>query len=94
MILGGASGPRQVFLCYHQSMTQQADAEARNRKLDELKTAIEEWYDEEEAKIQYEIDFLKGFLRGRTGSERLERATTQRAGLLAYDDVRSLLGGE
>lgn len=69
------------------------DIESRNRLLDELTDAVNEWYDAEESRIQDEVTFAKSILRGRTGSERLNRANTREAELLVIDDISSFLTG-
>ena len=74
-------------------MTTQVDREARDQLLDELKQALDDWFEVEEKRIQDEVNFTKSFLRGRTGSERLSRATTQQAQLLVIDDITSFLAG-
>lgn len=74
-------------------MTQQADKNARDALLDELATAVEEWYEAEIALIDQEEAFLKSVLRGRTGSERLASSNTEEAGLLVIDDLGSFLSG-
>jgi hypothetical protein len=75
-------------------MTAQSDTERRNEILDELKEALDEWADQEEEKVQNEIDFMKSVLRGRTGSERLARSNTAEARVLVIDDIQSFLTGE
>jgi hypothetical protein len=74
-------------------MTTQSDKEARDQLLDDLKEALDEWYEAEEARIQDEVTFVKSFLRGRTGSERLARANTTEAEVLVIDDITSFLAG-
>jgi hypothetical protein len=75
-------------------MTTQFDTERRNRILDDLQTALDEWAEKEEEKIQDEIDFMKSVLRGRTGSERLARSNTQEATILVIDSIQSFLTGD
>lgn len=75
-------------------MSAQSDTERRNALLDELKEALDEWAEQEEEKIQDEIDFMKSVLRGRTGSERLARSNTTEARVLVLDDIQSFLTGE
>jgi hypothetical protein len=60
-------------------MTTQADIDARNQILDELKQALDEWHDHETQRIDDEVTFVKSVLRGRTGSERLSRSNTSEA---------------
>lgn len=75
-------------------MTTQSDTERRNQLLDELKTATDEWYEAEEKRITDEVSFVKSVLRGRTGSERLNRTNTAEARVLVIDDIQSFLTGD
>jgi hypothetical protein len=74
-------------------MTTQSDKTARDKLLDDLKTAVDEWYTAEEKRINDEVAFVKSVLRGRTGSERLARANTQEAGILVINDIGTFLSG-
>lgn len=74
-------------------MTQQADQQRRNRLLDDLKAALDDYFEAEERRINDEVEFVQSFLRGRTGSERLQRANTQEAEILVFDDIASFLTG-
>ncbi len=74
-------------------MTAQSDIEARNELLDDLKEAVDEWYDAEKKRIEDEVTFVKSVLRGRTGSERLARANTREAQILVIDDINTFLAG-
>lgn len=74
-------------------MTTQSDTEARNELLDDLLDALNQWFDVEEKRIEDEVTFMKSFLRGRTGSERLQRANTREAEILVIDDITSFLAG-
>ena len=60
---------------------------------DELKQAVEEWFEAEMKAIDDEEVFLKSVLRGRTGSERLAAANTASARVLVIDDLGSFLSG-
>ena len=73
--------------------TTQSDTERRNQILDELKTATDEWFAAEEKRITDEVTFVKSVLRGRTGSERLNRSNTTEARILILDDIQSFLSG-
>jgi hypothetical protein len=75
-------------------MSAQSDTERRNRLLDELKSATDDWADAEERKVQDQVTFLKSVLRGRTGSERLARSNTAQARILVIDDISSFLTGD
>ncbi len=74
-------------------MTGQADREARNELLDDLKRALDDWFEQEESRIEDEVTFVKSVLRGRTGSERLSRSNTREAEILVIDDITSFLAG-
>lgn len=74
-------------------MTTQHDKEARDQLLDDLKDAVDEWFDAEEQRITDEVEFVKSVLRGRTGSERLSRSNTREAEILVIDDISSFLAG-
>lgn len=68
--------------------------EERNRLLDELKDATDEWYEAEAARINDEVTFLKSVLRGRTGSERVAASNTTQARVLLVTDITTFLAGE
>ena len=65
----------------------------RDQLLDELKSATDEWYKAEKKRIEDEVLFLKSVLRGRTGSDRLNRTNTTQAAVLVIDDITSFLAG-
>lgn len=74
-------------------MSSQSSIDARNRILDELKDALEEWHEAETKRIDDEVTFVKSVLRGRTGSERLARSNTEEARILVINDIGSFLAG-
>lgn len=74
-------------------MATREETEARNQQLDRLQQAVNEWHDSEKTRLENERDFLKSFLRGRTGSERLSRRNTSEAEALVNDDITSFLAG-
>ena len=74
-------------------MTTQANREARDRLLDQLRTALDQWFEVEEKRITDEAAFVKSVLRGRTGSEQLARRNTAEAQVLVVDDIGSFLAG-
>lgn len=74
--------------------TTPADTEKRNQLLDDLKSAVDDWAQSEEDKINKEADFVKSVLRGRTGSERLARSNATEAQVLVVNDITSFLTGE
>lgn len=75
-------------------MTADPATERRNALLDELRQATDDWATAEEQKVQKEIDFMKSVMRGRTGSERLQRSNTTEARVLVIDDISSFLTGD
>lgn len=75
-------------------MATQSQIDARNAKLDRLKTALDEWYDHEKTRLTDEATFMKSVLRGRTGSDRLSRSNTAEAEVLVTEDITSFLAGE
>lgn len=74
-------------------MATQEEIDARNQKLDELQRAVNDWHERERGRLENEATFLKSFLRGRTGSERLSRSNTSEAEGLVTDDITSFLAG-
>lgn len=68
--------------------------ERRDELLDDLLDAVEEYYDAEVSRIDDEVTFLKSVMRGRTGSERLNRSNSARAQVLSINDIESFLAGE
>ena len=75
-------------------MTAQSDRQKRDQLLDDLKSAVDDWSQSEQDKINKEVTFVKSVLRGRTGSERLQRSNTTEARVLVIDDINSFLSGE
>ena len=65
----------------------------RNAKLDRLKQAFDDWYDQEHGRLTDESIYLKSVLRVRTGSERLSRQNTAEAEVLVTNDIESFLAG-
>lgn len=74
-------------------MATQEEIDARNERLDELQQAVDDWHEREKERLEGEATFLKSFLRGRTGSERLSRSNTSEAESLVTDDITSFLAG-
>lgn len=70
-----------------------ASLEERNALLNELESAVEEWYTRERARVEDEVTFLRSVLRGRTGSESVARRNTSEARVLVIDDITSFLSG-
>lgn len=67
--------------------------EERDQILNELETAVEEWYARETERVEDEVSFLKSVLRGRTGSESVARANTSEARVLVINDISTFLTG-
>lgn len=67
--------------------------EIRNEKLDQLKEALDEYYEKEKARLEDEAKFLRSVLKGRTGSERLSRSNSSEAEQLVSNDINSFLAG-
>lgn len=65
----------------------------RDQLLDELKSATDAWYGAEKKRVEDEVAFLKSVLRGRTGSDRLNRTNTAQANVLVVNDITSFLAG-
>jgi len=73
-------------------MATQEEIDARNQRLDALQTALDEWHEKERGRLTDEAAFLRSFLRGRTGAERLSRSNTSEATELVQTDITSFLG--
>jgi hypothetical protein len=74
-------------------MATREQKQERDARLDRLKQAVDEWHTNERGRYEAEATFLKSFLRGRTGSERLSRENTAEAEALVVDDITSFLSG-
>lgn len=71
-----------------------ASQDERNARLDKLKTATVEWANKEEERLKKESTLLKKILKGRTGQERLNNASTQAATELLVDELDQFLTGD
>ena len=67
--------------------------QARDDKLDALKQALDEWHTKEKKRLVDEASFLKSFMRGRTGSDRLAQGNAAQAEVLVTADINSFLAG-
>jgi hypothetical protein len=74
-------------------MATQEEIDRRNERLDQLQQALDEWHEAEQSRYEDEAAFLRSFLRGRTGSERLSRSNTAEAEGLVVNDIASFLSG-
>lgn len=66
----------------------------RNEYLDKLKSAADEWYKNETRRIQDEVEFMRSWMRGRTGSDRLAKKNQARSEVLAINDIGTFLTGD
>ncbi len=69
------------------------DQEARNQRLDELQTAVEQWAEKKTKQLNDQVAFSKALLKGRTGSERLNNAVVTSATNLLVDELNDFLTG-
>ena len=74
-------------------MASESRIKKRNERLDALQEAVDEWYEKEKERLENESAFLRSFLRGRTGSERLSETNTSEAAELVDTDITSFLAG-
>jgi hypothetical protein len=72
----------------------QSDKARRDAILDELKTAMTQYFDKESKRINDEATFIKSVIRGRTGSDRLRASNVTTARILVLDDITSFLTGD
>lgn len=66
----------------------------RNKKLDRLQEALDDWYGVEEKRLKDEATYLRSVLKGRTGSERLSKANTKEAEVLVTTSINAFLAGD
>jgi len=71
-----------------------ASTEDRNKRLDALGTAIQDWAKTRRDYLTKQVAFSKRLLKGRTGAERLNQATVDSATSLVVDQINSFLTGE
>ena len=67
--------------------------EDRNARLDELESAIKEWAAKRRKQLNEQVAFSRRLLRGRTGSERLARASVESASSLTVNEIKKFLTG-
>lgn len=63
----------------------------RDKRLDELKSSVEEWADKEIKRLEDEEEFLKSILQGRTGAGRLIKQNVSDASKLVVDRISQFL---
>ena len=68
--------------------------EDRNKRLDQLSTAVTAWATERRKQLNDQASFGKRLLKGRTGAERLNNVTVQKASDLLVDELDQFLTGE
>lgn len=74
-------------------MTLAARKADRDKRLDELKTATEDWADKEIKRLEDEATFLKSILKGRTGAGRLANQNVADSSKLLVDEIGTFLEG-
>ena len=65
----------------------------RNARLDTLAAAVTSWADKRTSRLQRESALLKKILKGRTGAERLNSASTDAASALLVNELSQFLTG-
>jgi len=71
----------------------QAERDARDARLDGLKTATTEWHTKRRQQLENESALAKKILKGRTGAERLNNASVEAASDLLVDELNTFLTG-
>jgi hypothetical protein len=66
----------------------------RDARLDELETATEEWAAKRKTYLENQAAIAKKLLKGRTGMERLNNQSVQKASSLLVDEINQFLSGE
>lgn len=66
---------------------------ARNKRLDELKTATEKWANTEITRLEDEVKFLKSILKGRTGAGRLTKQNVADSAKRLVDEIDQFVQG-
>ena len=75
-------------------MAEDQETQERNKRLDALKTAAQEWAARERDRLKKQVALSKRILKGRTGSERLAQASTQIVNSLTVDEINEFLAGD
>ena len=65
----------------------------RDKRLDALKKAVDEWATKEIKRLEDEAKFLKSILQGRTGAGRLTKQNVSDASKLVVDEITQFLTG-
>ena len=66
----------------------------RNQRLDELSSAVSAWAERRRTQLNNQVSFGKRLLKGRTGAERLNSVSVQRASDLLVDELDQFLTGQ
>jgi hypothetical protein len=66
---------------------------ARDKRLDELKAALDDWADTEIQRYKDEATFLRSILQGRTGAGRLTSQNVTDSSKLVVDEISQFLEG-
>jgi hypothetical protein len=73
---------------------QNKSVEERNKRLDELVTAVKEWADKRVARMEKNATRLKTVLKGRTGAERIAVHTASATTGVVVDTIEDFLRSE
>ena len=65
----------------------------RDARLDRLQQATDKWAIDETNRINYELDFLKSVLKGRTGAGRLASQNVTDTYKIVVDSIKNFLEG-
>jgi hypothetical protein len=68
-----------------------AASDARNKRLDDLQTATNEWAQKQTDRLNNDVAVAKAILKGRTGSERLASAASSAASDLVLTSINDFL---
>jgi hypothetical protein len=68
-------------------------ADARNKNLDALQTAADDWISTEKKRIEEEIAFLRKVLKGRTGAEQANSTNLAKSLELVSAEIDSFIIG-
>jgi hypothetical protein len=66
---------------------------ARDARLTELVTKVNEWADKKQESLDRQVVRGKAILRGRTGAERLNNESVSSASILLTDEIGKFLQG-
>lgn len=75
-------------------MAEDQATQERNARLDALKTAVEQWAEQQKERLNAQVALGKRILKGRTGSERLAQASVQSVSDLTVNKINDFLTGD